>query len=175
MYCPKCGTQNADDASFCRGCGANVSLVPQALAGHMPAPIAPGAHGLTEGHQTDRHKRVDPPNLTYAIVKSFIGIAFIFVALAVRESFQIAGHIWWFWMLIPAAGSLGAGVAEFLRLYQQQPHEQQPRPLQGNAYVPPAVSQAPRAAELPPRHAVPDIYAPSSVTENTTKLLDKDQ
>jgi hypothetical protein len=149
-----------------------VSLVPQALAGHIPAPIAPGAHELTDRQQADRHKRVDPPNLTYAIVKSFIGIAFLLVALAVKESFQIAGHIWWFWMLIPAAASLGSGVAEFARLYQQRTPPQFPA---GNAYVPPAVSQAPRAAELPPRHAVPDIYTPSSVTENTTKLLDKDQ
>jgi hypothetical protein len=167
MYCPKCGTQNAEDASFCRGCGANVSLVPQALAGHAPEPVAAGKRG-----HRDQHKRDDPPNLTYAIVKTFVGLAFIFVALAVKDVFQIAGHIWWFWMLIPAAGSLGAGVAEFVRLNQQQP-KQLPT---GNAYVPPAVSQAPpRAAELPPQRMGADYYTPSSVTENTTKLLEKDQ
>lgn len=174
MYCPKCGTQNADDASFCRGCGANVSLVPQALAGHMPAPIAPGAHGLTDSHQTDRHKRVDPPNLTYAIVKSFVGIAFVLVALSVRDVYQIAGQIWWFWLLIPAAGSLGSGIAEFVRLYQQQ-HQPARQLPSGNAYVPPAVSQATGASELPPAHINADFYTPSSVTENTTKLLEKDR
>jgi hypothetical protein len=41
--------------------------------------------------------------------------------------------------------------------------------------VPPAISSAPRAAELPPRRSSVDIYTPTSVTENTTKLLDKDQ
>jgi hypothetical protein len=172
MYCPKCGTQNADDASFCRGCGANVSLVPQALAGHTPAPVAPETHGLTSEGRRDRHKRVDPPNLTYAIVRSFVGIAFLLVALAVKNSYQIAGHVWWFWMLIPAAASLGSGVAEFARLYQRRTPQQFPA---GSAYVPPAVSQAPRAAEFPPHHAVPDSYTRTSVTENTTKLLDKDQ
>ena len=111
MYCPKCGTQNADDASFCRGCGVNLSLVPQALEGRAPDASVEGNHGRRE-----KHKRDDPPNLTYALVKTFVGIAFILVALAVKEVYQIAGHIWWFWMLIPAAGSLGAGVAEFLRL-----------------------------------------------------------
>jgi hypothetical protein len=168
MYCPKCGTQNADDASFCRGCGANVSLVPKALAGQIPEPIGEGKHG-----HTDKHKRDEPPNLTYAIVKTFVGIAFVLVALAVKDVFQIAGHIWWFWMLIPAAGSLGAGIAEFVRLNQQQQPKQLPA---GSVYVPPAVSQAPtRAAELPPRRAGADYYTPSSVTENTTKLLEKDQ
>lgn len=172
MYCPKCGTQNVDDASFCRGCGVNLSLVPQALEGRAPAAPVEGKHG-----RPDRNKRDDPPNLTYALVKTFVGVAFILVALSVKNVYQIAGQIWWFWMLIPAAGSLGAGVAEFLRLKQQSSHQAQPRPLAGSgAYVPPAVS-APRAggAELPPRRNHVDIYTPSSVTENTTKLLDKDQ
>ncbi|HEY0098596.1 MAG TPA: zinc ribbon domain-containing protein [Pyrinomonadaceae bacterium] len=173
MYCPKCGTQNVDDASFCRGCGVNLSLVPQALEGRAPAPVAAAAG---KPAHTDRHKRDDPPNLTYALVKTFVGIAFILVALSVKNVHQIAGQIWWFWMLIPAAGSLGAGVAEFLRLSQQQPQAQSSRPLAGgHAYVPPAVSATPRGSELPPRRDNVDIYAPSSVTEHTTKLLDKDQ
>ncbi|MEP6787941.1 MAG: zinc-ribbon domain-containing protein, partial [Acidobacteriota bacterium] len=25
MFCPKCGSQNADETKFCRGCGADVS------------------------------------------------------------------------------------------------------------------------------------------------------
>src|ERR1051326_6573590 len=37
-FCPKCATQNLDGASFCRGCGANISLVPQALTGQMVQP-----------------------------------------------------------------------------------------------------------------------------------------
>lgn len=27
MFCPKCGSQNADETKFCRGCGADVSNV----------------------------------------------------------------------------------------------------------------------------------------------------
>ncbi|MCA1564511.1 MAG: zinc ribbon domain-containing protein [Acidobacteria bacterium] len=174
MYCPKCGTQNAEDASFCRGCGANVSLVPQALAGHAPAPVAEGQPGRTDEHGRDRHKRDEPPNLTYAIVKTFVGLAFVLVALSVKNVYQIAGQLWWFWMLIPAAGSFGSGIAEFARLYQSQ-RKQTGQLSPGNAYVPPVISQTPRAAELPPRRAGADIYRPSSVTENTTKLLEKDQ
>ena len=168
MYCPKCGTQNADDASFCRGCGANVSLVPQALAGRPPEPIVEGRC------ERDGNRRDGPPNLTYALVKTFVGLAFLLVAFAVKDVSEMAGHLWWFWMLIPAAGSLGAGVAEFARLSRQQT----PRELSAaNAYAPPAVSGAPRTAELPPARAAaisPDFYAPSSVTENTTKLLKKE-
>ena len=39
MFCPKCASQNVDGAHFCRACGANISLVPQALTGQFP--VAP--------------------------------------------------------------------------------------------------------------------------------------
>jgi hypothetical protein len=35
MYCPQCANP-VDGTKFCRSCGANVSLVPQALAGQAP-------------------------------------------------------------------------------------------------------------------------------------------
>ncbi|MGH9903752.1 MAG: zinc-ribbon domain-containing protein, partial [Pyrinomonadaceae bacterium] len=35
MFCPRCAAQNVDDASFCRACGTNISLVPQALTGRF--------------------------------------------------------------------------------------------------------------------------------------------
>ena len=41
MFCPKCATQNLEGASFCRTCGANISLVPQALTGQMVQPAPP--------------------------------------------------------------------------------------------------------------------------------------
>jgi hypothetical protein len=169
MYCPKCGTQNVEDASFCRGCGANVSLVPQALEGRLPDAVAKGKRGK----HSKKHEEEEPPNLTSGVVKLFVGIAFIIVALSVRNAWQIAGQVWWFWLLIPAAGSLGTGVAELARLDQYQKSKRLPA---AGAYVPPAVSAAPpRAGELPPPRVNPDIYTPRSVTENTTKLLDKDQ
>jgi hypothetical protein len=170
MYCPKCGTQNVDDASFCRGCGANVSLVPQALEGRLPEAVS--VEG--KGRRAKKREEDDPPNLTYALVKTFVGIAFVLVALSVKNVYQIAGQLWWFWMFIPAAGSLGSGVAEFVRLYQSQ-RKQTGQLSPGNAYVPPVISSTPRATELPPQRVGADIYRPSSVTENTTKLLEKDR
>src|SRR6266508_2925704 len=36
MFCPKCATQNLEGASYCRSCGANISLLPHALSGQWP-------------------------------------------------------------------------------------------------------------------------------------------
>ena len=36
MYCPKCANKNAEAKKFCRSCGSNLSLVPQALTGRLP-------------------------------------------------------------------------------------------------------------------------------------------
>lgn len=35
MYCPKCATNNADDARFCRACGAAIEIVALALDGKL--------------------------------------------------------------------------------------------------------------------------------------------
>src|ERR1044072_2721747 len=40
MYCPHCGVQNAEATKFCRGCGADLRLVSQAVTKSLPLLIA---------------------------------------------------------------------------------------------------------------------------------------
>ena len=167
MYCPKCGTQNADEASFCRSCGANVSLIPQALTGQLDAPTAAGADVVRHGR---RHKSASVEN---AVVPFFGGLGFFLVAIAVML-FMPGGRFWGFWLFIPAFFMMGGGVAGYLRLRQQQ---QQGLPRAGLGFdthtpaIPPAHTPV---GTLPPR-AQPVGYAPGSVTEGTTKLLERDE
>lgn len=175
MYCPKCGTQNADAASFCRACGANISLVPQALTGQLPETQAAGRPDEYRGSRRGRHRGEREPSLSKAVSNIFMGIGFILVALCVK-SFMPGGFTWWFWMLIPAFAMLGGGVAEYLRLKQQGA----PRQLPGAAYVPPsappAVPPPARAGStLPPRDTSEFYAPPAGVTENTTRLLERDE
>jgi zinc-ribbon domain len=169
MYCPKCGTQNIDNASFCRACGANLSLVPQALAGHLPAPPAGQGEAVDESRRARRRRgRDEPPTLESSIRTFFMGLAFLCISLAIK-TYMPGGHVWWFWMLIPAFMMLGSGVAGFARLKSRPA-----APLAPPTYAPPAVGPAQHNA-LPPRPAA-DVYAPpNSVTENTTRLLDRDR
>lgn len=41
MFCPKCGTQNKDDARFCATCGNPMSTNPEPTTYTPPAPTAP--------------------------------------------------------------------------------------------------------------------------------------
>ncbi|HEV7889599.1 MAG TPA: zinc-ribbon domain-containing protein [Pyrinomonadaceae bacterium] len=51
MFCPKCGAQNSEETSFCRGCGEDLSLVSQALSKNPSLLIA---------HKLDRAVRKNP-------------------------------------------------------------------------------------------------------------------
>src|SRR6185503_11850613 len=111
MFCPKCASQNLEGAKFCRSCGANVSLVSQALSGQLPQ-AAPEEIDLS--CRTGRRAGRRQPSLDSAIKNVFMGIAFMVVAIAL--AFSRMGYGWWFWMLIPAFSMMGTGVAQYIRL-----------------------------------------------------------
>src|SRR5437868_12365353 len=144
MYCPKCGTQNIDGASFCRACGTNLSLVPQALTGRLPEAVSEAKGGKRSRRE---RKRDRTPSMETAVKEIFSGIGFICVAIAVLF-YAPAGHIWWFWMLIPAFMGIGSGVSEYLRFKQSQKTPQ----LTAPTYMPPAMPPAQYGGELPPRN-----------------------
>lgn len=170
MYCPNCAAQ-IDGTKFCRTCGANVSLVPQALTGKLAEEKAVGYD--VEGKPDDRHgrrrrHRDRPVSLSSGIQNIIRGVGFLFVAMAVNI-WAPAGNLWWFWMLIPAFSLLGKGIAEIVRVR----HEAQPAPppVQFPAAQIPTIQAAPQTNELPPQPYA-GIKAPPSVIEGTTRNLD---
>ena len=156
MFCPKCATQNVDGASYCRSCGANIGLVPQALSGKLPA-----ADPAQSPDCISRKGRQREPSIEEAIRNITMGFAFTIVSVLVLR-YAPAGPIWWFWMLIPAFGCFGKGFAELARLRmtrRRSPMNAQP---QLNTVRRPDFP-APNTGELMP--PVP------SVTEGTTRHL----
>src|SRR5205814_9358787 len=109
MFCPKCATQNVEGASFCRSCGANISLIPQALSGQLPRPAVDDfADGL-------RRRRRREPSIEEAIRSIMMGIAFVVISILVSK-YGPGGSVWWFWLLIPAAASFARGFSALARL-----------------------------------------------------------
>lgn len=157
MFCPKCATQNLEGASYCRSCGANISLVPQALQGLTPQPIAEPF----EESRRDRKRRQEP-RLENAFKNVFMGIAFLFVAMALSYSRQP----WWFWMLIPAFSMMGTGIAQYIRVKE---HEK--RVLAPGRFAQPAFPPTAPIAAFPARNTGELVAPPPSVTEGTTRHL----
>ena len=146
LYCPKCATP-IEGVKFCRSCGANVSLVPQALTGQLPA--AP----VDDGRARRRKRRTVTPER--AMSNLFTGLAFLLISLAVWR-YAPAGRIWWFWMLIPAFACIGEGIGQLYRLNLERRDE--------------ALAPLPPAPELP-APTTSNLGTPASVTEHTTKHL----
>ena len=166
MFCPKCATQNADDARFCRGCGTDISLVPQAVSGALAERMA-AADDEDDTRRGRRRRRRSgrPPTIERAVRSLIMAVAFFFVAFAVRD-WAPAGHIWWFWMLIPAALNLADGVGMFLRLKGEGKGSETP------AYrPPPAAVPPPRPVSALPQRETGEMIPPPSVTEATTRHL----
>jgi hypothetical protein len=176
MFCPRCAAQNLEDAKFCRSCGANISLVPQAVSGDLAERLAAEGESsqsrVRSRHERRRMRREEkhdgkPVNIERAVRSFFMGLAFIFVAFAAR-TWAPAGNIWWFWMFIPAFGMLADGVSTYLRLA-----EEKKTPAAPPVYTPSqtAVPHAPpRPSALPPRDTG-EMIPPPSVTEGTTRHL----
>ena len=80
MYCPNCAAP-IDGAKFCRSCGSNVSLVPQAMAGQLPQ-SDDGEDKRHRGrhHRDHRHGKKEP-SIEKAATNFFSGIGFLLAAM----------------------------------------------------------------------------------------------
>jgi len=102
MYCPNC-TAVIEGSKYCRACGANVSLVAQALTGQL------GSGELAEA-TAERRSRV----IEKAVSSLFSGLGLIVASIAVLN-FAPGGRIWWYWLLVPAFASIGHAASQYLR------------------------------------------------------------
>lgn len=163
MFCPKCATQNLEGASFCRVCGANISLVPQALAGQPMKSDA--AESGCEPVLVGRRGRERELTLDQSFKNIFLGVAFVIVAIALSRSI---GAGWWFWLLIPAFSLMGTGVAQYLRLKEREKRTT----FSARPSAPAFTDQgAPPLARGLPQRNTGELVPPPSVTEGTTRHL----
>ena len=156
MYCPRCATQNIDSARFCRSCGANLSLVPQALTGRLPEDRSAKVERAIEG----AIKRRRQPDLARGIRKSFLGLAFLTIAAVLfitRGSAGLGG----IGLLFPAFILLGKGIAEIVTVLSAANSAEQISTPQS----------APSTNQLSPHQAFEQM-TPPSVTEGTTRHMD---
>ena len=168
MFCPKCGQSNPDNGKFCRSCGTDLGNVSSALSNPPPQ----------QQQRLVNHKG-RPIHIEGAVTKIFTGLAFLAVAIALAFSI---GRGWWFWMLIPAFGSLGTGIAQYMQIRRAEKglpvyNPAAPAELpsqQGQAFTPAGSALPPQQTDFvstESRYKTGDLVPPS-VTDNTTRHLE---
>lgn len=162
MYCPSCGTQNPETGKFCRSCGTYLGSVGEALSGKL----------RQEPNLIDRKGK--PICRDGAIRKLFAGFAFLVVTIAL--AFSVDGREWWFWMLIPAFTSLGAGISQYVQIKRAERGERRFAAVaesQIGASCPPASLQQPAAEYTTPAESsykTGDLVPPSVIDATTRHL-----
>lgn len=163
MFCPKCGTENSNSGKFCRKCGIDLGNVSDALSGNVQS-----------GDSSKKAKK-NKPGWESAIGNLAMGVAFMTVSFILGVSGN--GRGWWFWLLIPAFGMIGAGVSKIIAVKQAEKqgfsadltddtkqisqHEQNALPPQQTEYVSDIRGSKYETGDL----------VPPSVVENTTRHL----
>lgn len=120
MFCPKCGTQNPDNGKFCRSCGTDLQPVSNVLSGKSASNQLQGFEALNEIKNWNR--RGKPVHWEGAVGKLFSGLAFLVAAIALAVTGAAGGRFWWYWLLFPAFGAIGSGVAQIIQLKKMERH-----------------------------------------------------
>lgn len=182
MYCPRCGQEQiSPQTRFCSRCGFLMSGVADLLAtgGNLPALSAPAA---VKG-ETPRKKGLKKGLFIFLLSFLLVPLIAIFTVAVNAEPFGVAIVA----ILLTVGGLLRAAYA---LMFESNVPVDQLAPGDAAQTAPPLFANQTNAGALPPQQSIPvNNYAPPragnwrdtndlephSVTDSTTKLLDKQQ
>jgi hypothetical protein len=154
MFCPKCGSQNAAETKFCRGCGADVSNVLAIVEGKAPAGLQ-----LAE-------KEID---LSSRAWRGLIGGMGFLVLSGIGFGLSTRTWVMGFFGLMFAIVFLSTGISRFIQARALK----RLRKERASGHAAALASGTPDYIERPrPLFATDDLtLRPPSVTEHTTTRL----
>lgn len=180
MYCPQCGQQQVSDSlRFCSRCGFPLEVVLQVLAtgGMLPSyqqipenrEPSPQRKGVKQGALLILLGAIIVPIL--GVLNSFNGGNLFDILTPMAAIFFFVGGV--IRMLYAALFEEGKTYPrQIMPAYAPPPIPAQFHTPQRGSALPPAPAQAPTGWRSRPNTA--EIFQPPSITENTTRLLDKD-
>jgi hypothetical protein len=164
MYCPECGTQNVGNVKFCRACGRDLETVALALTNKLPTT----AFWLEkQGESMNRVVKgsilLGASVLIGVVPALFIGAIFPLLMLWTVFFGWMAA-----WGIVSTASGLG-GVSKSKMMLR---HAEQ---VTGGAVSPPELASTDYQSPMLEKGKKSESSTPASVTEHTTKQLDKYQ
>lgn len=182
MFCPQCGQQQVTGViRFCSRCGfpldgviqllGNGGMLPTYRASDEPAPISPRRRGVKQGGVLLLSGALIVPIL--AMFASYINAPFLEILLALAAIVCFVGGP----LRMLYAALFEEPAPNPFRPSHGPPAQQMYAPQQ---YVPPAPNHAlpppsaRSAGSWRPRPTTAELANPPSVTENTTRLLEKE-
>ncbi len=178
MFCPQCGQQQTTGAiRFCSRCGfpldgviqllGNGGMMPVYRTPDEPVPISPRRKGVKQGGVLLLSGAVVVPLL--GVMASFGNSAFLEILTAFAAIICFIGGP----LRMLYAAVFEEGAPSPVRMYNAPPvaKPQFGPPMQHQALPPPPV-RSPSSWRARPNTA--ELVAPPSVTENTTRLLEKE-
>ena len=170
MYCPRCAAHNLDDAKFCRACGADIRLVPQALQGTLP-PAALKRLETGEAVARGKEKKRAPATVDEALKSLFTGFGLFIIFLV--GLFVFRGAFWLtIWFIIPALANVGEGIGQLIRARQERERLNGATADEEGANMRPATFAPAARKELSSPDTTEIVRTHASVTEVTTRHLD---
>ena len=169
MFCPKCGQQSSDEVRFCPRCGLQLAGLTAYVAGNEPATARPEMPQSAELTAKRLGTRRGAKLMFFSIVLFPIFFGFCFLVngpgpLFIPFTVFLTGLV-----MLVYARLFGD---ELIQIPQRTSHRDLGAGVDRPALGAPQFTPAPLFNQ--PRANTAEIYQPPSVTENTTKLLDKD-
>jgi hypothetical protein len=174
MYCPRCATQNLDDAKFCRACGTNLETVALALSDeYRPAKPSKGKGKAEKPAKSWPEKRSEGVKNVVEGAGLLAAAILIGVALGLFSNQPDWIFVWLVfvgWMACWGVISLISGIGDVLeaKFMMRQTGQMTSGTDAPEAQLP----SANNPAMLPERSAAHNLF-PTSVTEHTTEPLIK--
>jgi hypothetical protein len=174
MYCPRCATQNLDGAKFCRACGTNLETIAIALAEQLDP--AQSVKDVTTKFRPGKNKLEKRSEGLTNIVRGsglISASALVGAALAVfsgKPDWIIIWMIFAGWMACWGVICLVAGIAALIES-RFIPHDSRHTPGEIVSRTTPLGLEEDQ--EILSAPAAPKLTLPSSITEHTTELLNK--
>ena len=165
MFCPKCGSQNADETKFCRGCGADVS---NALA-LAPAPAASGRRFSGKKESAPRSIEEKQIELFSRGIRGLIMGGGLFIVSALAFVLSERGLTFSLFMLAFGFLLVGTGISRLIHAKGLRALDKRDEP----AALPPG--QADYIKPSRSFYETDELHGePLSITERTTNLLEMD-